>query len=154
MWLHPSSRAIRLIPQPSAFNRSIAATSFRISFPRRTSACEPSSPSITLISTLLASYPEGPVPHVARAPDLHVARHCEDGDYGAAIFVAYVEFERHHGILEVQRATLATLLPQPVPQIAYQPVCTSATLQRRWTHCSEACGSTQTILKPERSAAS
>ena len=42
MWLHPSSRAIRLIPHPSAFSRSIAATSsgVRISSPRGTSPAE------------------------------------------------------------------------------------------------------------------
>src|SRR5215210_5296996 len=77
MWLHPNSRAIRLMPQPSAFSRSIAATSsgVRISSPRGTSARETTWFSSDLISTSSLTHARGPVPSVARGPVLHVARY-------------------------------------------------------------------------------
>src|SRR5215212_3837157 len=76
MWLHPSSRAIRLIPHPSAFSRSIAATSsgVRISSPHGTSAREATWFSLDPISTSSLPPARGPVPYVVRGPVLHVAR--------------------------------------------------------------------------------
>src|SRR5206468_647707 len=75
MWLHPSSPAIRRTPHPSAFNRSIAATSSGVCITslRGNSPREVGCTQSSIIEP--SSLQRGPVLNVAKGPVSSVARH-------------------------------------------------------------------------------